>query len=120
MDIGTAVTTLKQLFSKLITPGMLTQDVHRKLEVFRQSDNWAVCQKVLSEPSTPENRQVMLFCAQCCLEYVGRYWQQQPHALKEERRNFLWLFVSSRVSGQAAVPLPILNYITDVLFLSFN
>ena len=70
MDIDTAVNTLKQLIYQLMTPGMFTPEVNRQLEVFKQSDNWAVCQKVLSEPSTPENQQLMLFCAQCCLEYV--------------------------------------------------
>lgn len=116
MDVDSIVISLKQIFTQFASNNIPGKDVQDKLQSFRNSDNWAVCQKILSEPCTPQNQGLMIFCASCCSAYIDRYWNSLQPGAKEGIRTFLWQFVSVRISGESAVPFPLLNTMIKVCF----
>ena len=114
MDPSSVVVSLKTLITDFYILGKYTKQAEKQLQDFRNGRNWELCQMILSEQYTQDNETPMVFCAQSCSEFVTRYWLEEPHHLKEQRRNFVWTFLTSRVTGEAAVPFNLINTMINV------
>ena len=114
MNVDSVTASLKQLFTQFSTHGSFTHEIDTILQEFKDSDNWDICQKILSEQYCKENHNLMIFCAQCCSKFAENYWIKQQSVLKQPRREFIWQFVTLRTSGPSAVPLPLLNTMINV------
>lgn len=114
ITVDSLVASLRQLHQQFTSSTSFDPQVHAQLQAFQNSDNWAVCQRILSEPYSKENHGLMLFCAITCSAFVERSWTTQSHEAKEAMRTFLWQFVTERVSGQSVVPHNIFSTMVKV------